>query len=97
MRLKDKVAIITGSPTAWARLFAVEAPKSLSPICWQAMPKRWHVCARIAPRPAVTASPDGQPMKSETGIMQAAAFRGQIHPSAYTKASRVTVQTISAA
>ena len=37
-----------------------------------------------------------QPMRSETD-MQAAALRGQIHPSAYTKASRVTVQTISAA
>ena len=38
-----------------------------------------------------------QPTRSETGIMQAAALRGQIHPSAYTNATRVTVQTISAA
>jgi hypothetical protein len=36
-------------------------------------------------------------MRSETGIMQAAALRGQIHPSAYTKATKVTVQTIPAA
>jgi hypothetical protein len=35
-------------------------------------------------------------MRMETGIMQAAALRGQIHPSAYTKARRVTVQSTSA-
>jgi len=36
-----------------------------------------------------------QPMSSDTGIMHAAALSGQIHPSARTKASKVTVQIIS--
>jgi hypothetical protein len=33
-------------------------------------------------------------MRSETGIMQAAALRGQVHPSAKTNATRIAVQTI---
>jgi hypothetical protein len=47
------------------------------------------------PRPTETAKPDCQPTRSDTGIMQAAALSGQIHPSARTNASRVTVQIIS--
>jgi hypothetical protein len=42
-------------------------------------------------------NPDCQPMRSDNGIMQAAALRGQIHPSTCTNTSRVTVQTINAA
>ena len=38
--------------------------------------------ARRPARPTETGRPDRQPMRSDTGIMQAAALRGQIHPSA---------------
>ena len=41
--------------------------------------------------------PVRQPMRSDTGIRQAAALSGQIHPSACTNTSRITVQTISTA
>ena len=38
--------------------------------------------ARRPARPTETGRPDRQPMRSDTGIMQAAALRGRIHPSA---------------
>ena len=50
---------------------------------------------RPAPTLTETAKPDCHPMSSDTGIMQAAALSGQIHPSARTNASMVTAQIIS--
>jgi hypothetical protein len=47
------------------------------------------------PKLTETAKPDCQPMRSDIGIMHAAALSGQIQPSARTNASKVTVQIIS--
>jgi hypothetical protein len=41
-------------------------------------------------------NPDSQPIRSDTGIMQAAAFSGQVHPSAKTNTTSAAVQMIRA-
>jgi hypothetical protein len=41
-------------------------------------------------------NPDSQPIRSDTGIMQTAAFSGQVHPSAKTNATSAAVQMIRA-